>query len=239
MGRSTAALPDPEPSRPELSSPYVVPRTESEGAVALVWEAVLGVESVGAEDDFFELGGHSLLATQVVSRLREFHGADVPLRAMFESPTVAELAQCASTRSGGRGVGDGPPDRRGGPRPAGPAFLGAGAPAHLLGLAGLATFNVAAAVTVAGPLTRRPWNEPSLCWSPDTKPSAPRSNWSIPRPVQVVGVGPGHRLRNDRPPRPGIRRSRGRGREAGERGGRSPLRPGARPADPRPAGSAG
>jgi len=84
----------------------VAPRTPSEREVARVWAEVLGVERVGAADNFFDLGGHSLLATQVISRLRSALGIEVPLRAVFESPTVESLAafldaSAAPTRQGG------------------------------------------------------------------------------------------------------------------------------------------
>ncbi|MBW3571292.1 MAG: amino acid adenylation domain-containing protein, partial [Gemmatimonadetes bacterium] len=84
------ALPDPEWA--DAARPFVSPRTPVEAAVAHVWSAVLGVDAVGAEDDFFALGGHSLLATRVVVRMREGFGADLPLRALFEAPTVAGVA---------------------------------------------------------------------------------------------------------------------------------------------------
>jgi amino acid adenylation domain-containing protein len=72
---------------------YEAPRGETEEAVAAVWSEVLGLERVGAGDNFFSVGGHSLLATQVVSRVRQRFQIELPLRALFESPTVAELAR--------------------------------------------------------------------------------------------------------------------------------------------------
>lgn len=69
------------------------PETETEITVAKVWQAILGVEAVGADQDFFQLGGHSLLATQVVSRLKKHYGVDIPLRRLFESPTVETIAR--------------------------------------------------------------------------------------------------------------------------------------------------
>jgi acyl carrier protein len=87
------ALPAPPQSRPELRQLYVAARTPAEEIIAGVWSEVLGVERVGIHDDFFELGGHSLLATQVISRLREVFPAEVTLRHLFESPTVADLAR--------------------------------------------------------------------------------------------------------------------------------------------------
>ncbi|MEV6069914.1 amino acid adenylation domain-containing protein [Nocardia sp. NPDC052001] len=82
------ALPEPE----FQARAYRAPSTPGERMVAEVFAAVLGVETVGVDDDFFELGGNSLNATQVVARLGAAVGARVPVRAIFEAPTVAELA---------------------------------------------------------------------------------------------------------------------------------------------------
>ncbi|HEX8318268.1 amino acid adenylation domain-containing protein [Longimicrobium sp.] len=71
---------------------YVAPRTPVEEVLAGIWAEVLGVERVGVEDDFFALGGHSLLVTRLLARVQNALGAVVPLRAVFEGPTVAELA---------------------------------------------------------------------------------------------------------------------------------------------------
>ncbi|HZB43698.1 MAG TPA: condensation domain-containing protein, partial [Pyrinomonadaceae bacterium] len=79
-------------TRPGLSNRYVAPRGEVEHTLARIWEGLLGVSPVGADDDFFELNGHSLLATQVISRVREQFRVELPLRSLFESPTVAGLA---------------------------------------------------------------------------------------------------------------------------------------------------
>jgi amino acid adenylation domain-containing protein len=79
-------------TRPDLATPYAGPRTETETALAGIWEEVLGIRPVGIHDDFHELGGHSLLALQVLSRIRQGLGADLPLRAIFDAPTVARLA---------------------------------------------------------------------------------------------------------------------------------------------------
>ncbi|RMQ90948.1 hypothetical protein ALP97_04614 [Pseudomonas salomonii] len=75
------------------SQDYLAPRNELEATLAAIWTEVLKVERVGVQDNFFELGGHSLLATQIASRVQKTLQRDVPLRAMFECSTVAELAE--------------------------------------------------------------------------------------------------------------------------------------------------
>jgi amino acid adenylation domain-containing protein len=82
----------PAPERAASHPAAVAPRTPTEELVAGVWSAVLGRERIAPSDSFFELGGHSLLAGQVISRLREVTGIEVPLRRLFERPTLEELA---------------------------------------------------------------------------------------------------------------------------------------------------
>jgi amino acid adenylation domain-containing protein len=88
-----AALPEPGSAGSASADGFVAPRTPVEEVLAGVWAGVLGRGRVGALDSFFELGGHSLLATQVMARIREIFGVGVPLRLLFEGPTVAELAE--------------------------------------------------------------------------------------------------------------------------------------------------
>ena len=106
------ALPEPVlPVREE--TPLDLPRTPTEERLAAIWCDVLGLERVGIHDNFFELGGHSLLATRVVARTREAVGADLPLRAMFEQPTVAGIAARLEAGTGGRPPSAPSPDRTG------------------------------------------------------------------------------------------------------------------------------
>ncbi|BAU12354.1 amino acid adenylation domain-containing protein [Leptolyngbya sp. NIES-3755] len=73
---------------------YSAPATTSlETALIALWRQLLGRERIGIQDNFFELGGHSLLVTQLVSRIRDRYQVELPLRSVFEAPTIAELAQ--------------------------------------------------------------------------------------------------------------------------------------------------
>lgn len=91
------ALPAPDSSRPDQSATFVAPRTPVEQQLADIWASVLKLERVGIHNNFFELGGHSLLATQIMSRLRETFGVELPLRTLFEAPTVADLGDRLET----------------------------------------------------------------------------------------------------------------------------------------------
>jgi amino acid adenylation domain-containing protein len=87
------ALPAPGTARPVSGRSYVAPRTPLEKLVAAAWGEVLGLSTIGVDDDFFELGGNSLLATQVFSRLQRELAISLPLRRIFELPRLADLAE--------------------------------------------------------------------------------------------------------------------------------------------------
>jgi amino acid adenylation domain-containing protein len=87
------ALPAPDLTQLIPESNFVAPYTPVEEMLAGVWAQVLGLEKVGVNDNFFELGGHSLLATRVISQIRQVFEVEIPLRSLFELPTVNELAK--------------------------------------------------------------------------------------------------------------------------------------------------
>ena len=86
------ALPLPAGVRESTRQAFIEPRTPLEERIAAIWAEVLRVEKVGVRDGFFDLGGNSILATQVFARLRETFGFEVPMRTLFEEPTIERLA---------------------------------------------------------------------------------------------------------------------------------------------------
>jgi amino acid adenylation domain-containing protein len=96
------ALPQPDGSHLPSAEQYVAPRTAVEIKLVQLWSEVLRLDRISVNSNFFDLGGHSLLATKLVSRIREVFNVDLPLRLLFERPTVAQLAQNIETelRSG-------------------------------------------------------------------------------------------------------------------------------------------
>jgi acyl-coenzyme A synthetase/AMP-(fatty) acid ligase/acyl carrier protein len=98
------ALPLPASVRPELEVAFISPRTPAEEVVAGIWTEILGVDHIGLRDNFFELGGHSLRGVQVISRLRDVFQVELPLRSLFERPTVESLVCGIAQLCGGREI---------------------------------------------------------------------------------------------------------------------------------------
>ncbi len=84
-------------SRPDLASTFVPPETDTQKRLADIWIEVLGIGEIGVDDNFFEMGGHSLLATGILSRIRSSFGVSVPLRTIFETPTIRQLSSHLDT----------------------------------------------------------------------------------------------------------------------------------------------
>jgi amino acid adenylation domain-containing protein len=78
--------------RPDLSTPWQAPGSDFERRIAVIWQELLGIAEIGVHDNFFELGGHSLLATQVIARVREAFGLELPINSLYDTPTLAGLA---------------------------------------------------------------------------------------------------------------------------------------------------
>ena len=145
------ALPAPEVTGDEAA--YVAPRTAAEEIVAGIFAGVLDATGVGTTDDFFALGGHSLLATRVVSRVRQSFGVDLPVRALFEAPTAAELAARIEALRGDAAPAEGPPlvpVDRSGPLPLSFAQRRMWWAYHLQGAP--ESYNLSIGLRLAGPL---------------------------------------------------------------------------------------
>jgi len=104
------ALPPPNASLPHLDDVYIPPATDLQRQIAATWSQVLGIEKLGIESSFFNIGGHSLLAMQVISRLSDSLNMDIPLRMMFEKPTIRGFAEAIIDMQTGA-------KQRNGPRP--------------------------------------------------------------------------------------------------------------------------
>jgi amino acid adenylation domain-containing protein/FkbM family methyltransferase len=142
----------PAPAADDDGARYVAPSTDTEAVLAGIWADVLGRERVGVREGFFDLGGHSLLATRMASRVRQAFAVELPVRAVFEAPTVALLARRVDAL---RGRGDAPAAPvaragRGGPLPLSFAqerlwFLSRVQPESPL-------YNISMALRLSGPL---------------------------------------------------------------------------------------
>jgi acyl carrier protein len=91
---------------PQLNENHVAPRNAAESVVAGIWEQTLGIMQVGVLDNFFELGGNSLSAIRIIVRLREIFQVDLPLRGLFEAPTVAGVVELTAQVWGDRDIVD-------------------------------------------------------------------------------------------------------------------------------------
>jgi amino acid adenylation domain-containing protein len=96
----------PLPAADRGGAETAAPRDEVEARLAGIWRELLGVESVGVEDNFFSLGGHSLLAARLMAAVHEAYGVEIPLPALFERPTLAELALAVTEARFARAGGD-------------------------------------------------------------------------------------------------------------------------------------
>lgn len=98
-----AALPELDLTETGAGTPYVAPRTDLERSLAGLWRELLDVEQVGAQDNFFDLGGHSLLATKLGAQVRAAHKVKLPMRVLFDHPTLAALAAWIEERKAAGG----------------------------------------------------------------------------------------------------------------------------------------
>ncbi|TMA84965.1 MAG: hypothetical protein E6J74_33580 [Deltaproteobacteria bacterium] len=94
------ALPNPGGSRPDLDTPYAPSRTPVERELSQIWAKVLFLDQVGIHDSFIELGGNSLAATQVISQVMKKFQVEIPLRSLFEAPTIAKMATVITEHQG-------------------------------------------------------------------------------------------------------------------------------------------
>ncbi len=189
----------PEPSAAP-ADPGAAPRTPAEELIASIWENLLGLSGIGAQDDFFAVGGHSLLAAQAAARLREAFGVEVPVATLFTNPTLTSLALALDEARRGSAREEIPLERR----PAGLETAEAGGPPlsfaqerlwFLQELSpGTAAYNVFTATRLEGPL-----DVPALHWSLGRVTARHESLRTVfprggTRPVQRVTAWPGPAL---------------------------------------------
>ncbi|MBE7553883.1 MAG: hypothetical protein HS126_22690 [Anaerolineales bacterium] len=94
------ALPLPDQFRQDPPETFVAPRNELEFQLARIWEQVLGIQPIGVRDNFFEVGGHSLLAVRLCAQIEKILGKNLPLAALFQSPTVEQIADILRQKRG-------------------------------------------------------------------------------------------------------------------------------------------
>ncbi|HEX2091292.1 MAG TPA: thioester reductase domain-containing protein [Longimicrobiaceae bacterium] len=104
VAAAPAAPAEPAHDRPRLQVEYVAPRTELEERIAEGWRGIFGIREVGVFDSFYDLGGTSLMAPRLILLLRERLGTEVPLNALYQAPTIADLAEMLGTPSAEAGA---------------------------------------------------------------------------------------------------------------------------------------
>lgn len=100
LAQAAASHSGEKAQRPELSSPFEPPQGDLEERLAAIWQELFGIEPIGRNDSFLELGGHSLLAIQIVTQVRSVLEAELPVTALFEAPTIAQLAKAVRQARG-------------------------------------------------------------------------------------------------------------------------------------------
>src|SRR5450631_156647 len=102
--RTVSKAIEDQKARQRTQEAYVAPANPTEEMLSAIWSKLLAIDKVGRNDNFFALGGHSLMAVQVIARVRQAFGVELPLRAMFDAPTIgqfgARIAEALGTRSG-------------------------------------------------------------------------------------------------------------------------------------------
>src|SRR5664279_5064230 len=102
--RTVSKAIEDQKARQRTPEAYVAPANPTEQSLSAIWSKLLAIDKVGRNDNFFALGGHSLMAVQVIARVRQTFGVELPLRAMFDAPTIGQfgqrIAEARGTRSG-------------------------------------------------------------------------------------------------------------------------------------------
>ena len=97
--RNVSKAVEAQKARQRTQAAYEAPANPTEESLCAIWSKLLALDRVGRHDNFFALGGHSLMAVQVIARVRQSFGVELPLRAMFDAPTVAAFAVLARGRT--------------------------------------------------------------------------------------------------------------------------------------------
>jgi acyl transferase domain-containing protein/thioesterase domain-containing protein/acyl carrier protein len=97
---ASAPTPDGGFERPDLGTDYIAPRNDVERTLTGIWQSLLGIDRIGAEDSFFDLGGHSLIAVRLFAQVKKAYGVDFPISVLFEAPTIAACAAMIAEQTG-------------------------------------------------------------------------------------------------------------------------------------------